>query len=321
VPEPAEPTPPPVDAEPETEITEPREAANRDKPASAPNVTPKWRSSSHSSTSVTTDPAAEPESVPEPTSPPVVTVLPEIQDSDSTPEVSVTFRFLKESWAEVSDARQRRIYDLKRPGAKSSFTGVLPLQVYLRIPAAAEIEVDGKEIQIPESALTPDGKIRFTIAGPEVETTESREAATRRKPDASSNLLLWAIFSIMALAGSFYLLIDDEVLYEVIGVSQLPQINPQAGSAEPEVGPEVSVTFRFVKECWTEISDARGRRIYNLKKPGEESSFTAELPLKVFLGNPSAVVIKVNGKPFQIPASADFSAGTARFTIEENDIN
>ena len=164
---------------------------------------------------------------------------------------------------------------------------------------------------------------------------EPREAAEASQSASSPRLGRWIMLSMIALIGSFYLLTDEDVMnglqpeldlahrFEEFRESWATTL--QLGSvAAPEESaanaPEIAVTFRFLGECWAEVSDARRRRIYDLMKPGTESSFDAVLPLQVILGKPSAVEIKVGGEDFQVPASARTRAGTARFTIDVNDI-
>lgn len=87
-----------------------------------------------------------------------------------------------------------------------------------------------------------------------------------------------------------------------------------------EVTEPVAITFRFLDECWVEVSDSRRRRIYGLKKPGSESNFRGVLPLKVFLGNAAAVEIEVGGRAVAIPAASRRGGKTARFTIDNDDL-
>lgn len=91
---------------------------------------------------------------------------------------------------------------------------------------------------------------------------------------------------------------------------------PIQDSAEVQ---KVAVTFRFLDECWAEVSDARRRYLYGLKKPGHESSFMGVPPFKIFLGNAAAVELEIAGKAYKIPAD-ERGGKTARFTIDEEDL-
>ena len=96
-----------------------------------------------------------------------------------------------------------------------------------------------------------------------------------------------------------------------------PEPEPVVTQSEPE--PErLALTMRFRDECWVEVSDARRRVLYGLKKPGAESNFRGEPPFKFFLGNAASVELEIDGKVFPIPVSR--SRKTARFTIEEDDL-
>jgi cytoskeleton protein RodZ len=109
---------------------------------------------------------------------------------------------------------------------------------------------------------------------------------------------------------------DDLSLSVAETLSEQTSQPPVAVPAESEA---VSVTFRFAEECWVEVSDAKRRLMYGLKKPGHESSFKGVPPFKIFLGNSPAVELEVAGKAYQIPLSGR-RGKTARFTIAEEDL-
>jgi cytoskeleton protein RodZ len=87
------------------------------------------------------------------------------------------------------------------------------------------------------------------------------------------------------------------------------------GAPEPTAAASVEVEISFVEDCWTEISDARGERLfYGLGSAGARSRFSAALPISVFLGNASGVELTVDGSQYPVPA-AGRQGNLARFVI------
>lgn len=79
---------------------------------------------------------------------------------------------------------------------------------------------------------------------------------------------------------------------------------------------EVSMRLSFGTDCWTEISDATGRRLfYDLGVAGRVVTVSGAAPLRVILGDSTAVSITVNGEDYPIPDSAR-SGRLARLTID-----
>jgi len=96
-------------------------------------------------------------------------------------------------------------------------------------------------------------------------------------------------------------------------------VSEQAGSAEPEPAPpaagDLRLVLTFSGDCWTEISDANGRRLFfGMGRDGRDVDLTGPAPFTLLLGNVNNVAVRVNGSPYAIPASA-ISNQTARLTI------
>lgn len=73
------------------------------------------------------------------------------------------------------------------------------------------------------------------------------------------------------------------------------------------------VTYRG--DCWTEITDARGRRLFfDLGKDGRTVELSGEAPFNVLFGNADNVAIRVNGVDRTISAT-ERRGRTARLTI------
>ncbi len=79
---------------------------------------------------------------------------------------------------------------------------------------------------------------------------------------------------------------------------------------------QVRLSMRFSGDCWTEISDASGERLYfNLGREGRTANVTGEAPLSVLFGNANNVSVRVNGSDYAF-APADLRGETARLTID-----
>lgn len=82
--------------------------------------------------------------------------------------------------------------------------------------------------------------------------------------------------------------------------------------------PTMQVEIRFYEDCWTEVIDGRGERLfYGLGSVGVQAQFTATPPLSVFLGNVDGVVLLVNDMPYAIPAESR-RGNIAEFVIPES---
>lgn len=98
-----------------------------------------------------------------------------------------------------------------------------------------------------------------------------------------------------------------------------PQAVPDAAPAdtadEPPAGDDVTLTVRFTGDCWTEITDANGERLFfELGRDGRVVDVTGEAPLSVLFGNADNVSLEVDGVDFPI-AAASRRGQTARLTI------
>lgn len=89
--------------------------------------------------------------------------------------------------------------------------------------------------------------------------------------------------------------------------------------AEPSsritAGDQVHVMVMFSADCWTEISDAGGRRLYfEMGRSGETVEISGAAPLSVLLGDADAVRLRVNGADYSIQ-DADRRGRTAQLTL------
>lgn len=113
-------------------------------------------------------------------------------------------------------------------------------------------------------------------------------------------------------ADDFVEVLDDElVLDEPIEVTR-------PAAAEVEAAPvdtgNMTLQISYAGDCWTEISDARGRRLFfDLGRAGRTVNLSGEAPFNVLFGDAENVSLRINGQDFELPA-AD-RRGTARLTI------
>ncbi len=81
---------------------------------------------------------------------------------------------------------------------------------------------------------------------------------------------------------------------------------------------KVRITVKYTQESWTEIFDARKRRLlHGLIKPGATRVISGQAPFNVFLGNSPGVQLEINGKPFDHSVYMRRN-NTARFLIDDN---
>jgi cytoskeleton protein RodZ len=84
---------------------------------------------------------------------------------------------------------------------------------------------------------------------------------------------------------------------------------------ETSVLPQVQVELVFTGECWTEVTDAAGRRLfYDLGTAGRVVAVAGDEPLQILLGASENVDIAVDGRDYSIPNSAR-RGRMARLTI------
>ena len=103
---------------------------------------------------------------------------------------------------------------------------------------------------------------------------------------------------------------------ETAVASSAPAVSePEPVFEEPSLLPQVRVELSFSGDCWTEVSDASGRRLfYDLGTAGRVVTVSGDEPLRIVLGDSENVSIAVEGRDYPIPNSAR-SGRLARLTI------
>ena len=105
-------------------------------------------------------------------------------------------------------------------------------------------------------------------------------------------------------------------------VEDLPPAEIEVAEPEPEPEPvsepdpgEMRLTITYSGDCWTEISDGRGRRLFfDLGTAGRTVNLSGEAPFNVLFGDAENVSLELNGAPFDIPP-ANRRGKTARLTL------
>jgi cytoskeleton protein RodZ len=107
----------------------------------------------------------------------------------------------------------------------------------------------------------------------------------------------------------------EDVARTVTGVQQPLPAAAQETAAPAAGGDNVRLSVTFLGDCWTEITDASGRRLFfQLGRSGRTVNLSGAAPLNVLFGDADNVDIRVNGEDFTIPA-ANRRGRTARLTI------
>ena len=85
--------------------------------------------------------------------------------------------------------------------------------------------------------------------------------------------------------------------------------------SEPMADGDSTLEVRFSGDCWTEISDARGERLFfALGREGRSVNLVGQPPFSAVFGDAENVSLVVDGEPYTIPA-ANRSGRMARLTI------
>jgi cytoskeleton protein RodZ len=108
--------------------------------------------------------------------------------------------------------------------------------------------------------------------------------------------------------------VETPVAEPVSATPDVVEVADTSASASADEG-LLSVALVFSGECWTEISDADGRRLFfDMGRDGRSVDLSGKAPLSALFGSADNVSIRVNGSDYTIPAQGR-RGNTARFTI------
>ncbi|MEM7431212.1 MAG: RodZ domain-containing protein [Pseudomonadota bacterium] len=105
---------------------------------------------------------------------------------------------------------------------------------------------------------------------------------------------------------------DEAPTVEEVIADEPPVIQPIIDDGQ------IDLLLTFSGDCWTEISDADGRRLfYNMGRANQTANLTGIAPISILFGAPDSVTLQVNGSDYRVPDSTSVS-GSVRFTINDN---
>ena len=104
-----------------------------------------------------------------------------------------------------------------------------------------------------------------------------------------------------------------------------PEPEPLAAESEPQetattaaeavADGEARLSLVFTGDCWTEVSDATGRRLFfRMGRAGESVELTGVAPFAALFGDVDNISVSVNGNDFPVTTTSPGSR-TARLTI------
>ena len=109
----------------------------------------------------------------------------------------------------------------------------------------------------------------------------------------------------------------DEIEVEPAPAEAMPDPEPLAAPVDPPGEDTLSFTLTFTGDCWTEISDAAGERLFfGLGEAGRSVNLSGEAPIRVLFGDSDNVSLTVNGVEYPILPSMR-RGRTARFTLTD----
>jgi cytoskeleton protein RodZ len=108
---------------------------------------------------------------------------------------------------------------------------------------------------------------------------------------------------------------DSEIATQPAPEPVASEPEPRTAAAVPVTDGEVSLSLSFTGDCWTEISDARGQRLFfEMGRDGRSVELSGVAPFAVLFGNVDNVDVRVNGNNYPV-SSNNPGSRTARLTI------
>jgi cytoskeleton protein RodZ len=86
---------------------------------------------------------------------------------------------------------------------------------------------------------------------------------------------------------------EEEIVDVATPADDVPQPPPD----------QLRLSLNFSGDCWTEISDADGRRLfYNMGRNGQTVELSGKAPISALFGNADNVEVRVNNSAYSLPA-------------------
>lgn len=168
------------------------------------------------------------------------------------------------------------------------------------------------------SELPRDGSMSKTTITNAAEAARSGDSAQMRAVEQAALTTLKKIEQVEEEVGDFSE--SEEAEEKARAQSESPQRVAQAGHAQQAAAkliPASKLTIRYSLDSWTDVVDARGRKlIYKLGKAGSSATVVGVAPFKAFFGFAPGVEMSVNGKavdmtPYQLLETANIRVGNA----------
>ena len=78
---------------------------------------------------------------------------------------------------------------------------------------------------------------------------------------------------------------------------------------------QTQLRIRYSGDCWTEISDADGKRLFfDMGRAGSTVDLAGTAPFSILFGNSENVTLQVNGADYPVSPNTEGSR-TARLTV------
>ncbi len=107
----------------------------------------------------------------------------------------------------------------------------------------------------------------------------------------------------------------DEAVETSVAEPAADNVAATSDEAVAETANELRLRLSYSGECWTEITDASGRRLFfDLGRAGRTVELSGEAPFNVLFGNAENVSLQVNGSDYDLSTAAR-RGRTVRLTI------
>ena len=109
--------------------------------------------------------------------------------------------------------------------------------------------------------------------------------------------------------------IEEEAIEEEVIEEETIELATAADDVPQAIADQLRLSLNFSGECWTEISDADGRRLfYNMGRDGRSVELSGKAPITALFGNADNVEVQVNNSAYSLP-TPDSSNRTVRVAI------